>query len=164
MVFFAGGTRSPQPLIMADDVCGQGHAVELQGARTARLPGCHAHLPGRALDRPAAGTQPVTDATVMDALIAASGTPERLYGHCEMTHWLRRQGHPVAFCIKDRLMRDLSINGVRRGKKVRTTILAADGERAGDLLDHDSPRRHPTPDGSRTSPTAGPGPGSPTSR
>jgi transposase InsO family protein len=52
-----------------------------------------------------------------------------------MTHWLRRQGHEVAFCTVDRLMRDLGMNGVRRGKKVRTTIPAKDGRRAGDLLD-----------------------------
>ena len=54
-----------------------------------------------------------------------------------MTHWLRRQGHDVAFCTVDRLMRDLGMNGVRRGKQLRTTIPAKDGHRAGDLLDRD---------------------------
>ena len=61
-------------------------------------------------------------------------------------------------------MRDLGMNGVRRGKGVRTTIPAKDGNRAGDLLDRDFTAPAPTPVGSRTSPTAGPGPGSSTSR
>lgn len=51
-----------------------------------------------------------------------------------MTHWLRRQGHDVAFCTVDRLMRDLGMNGVRRGKGVRATVPAKDRQRAGDLL------------------------------
>ena len=54
-----------------------------------------------------------------------------------MTHYLRRQGLQVAFCTVDRLMRELGMNGVRRGKGVRTTIPAKDGHRAGDLLDRD---------------------------
>ena len=34
-------------------------------------------------------------------------------------------------------MRDLGMNGVRRGRGVRTTIPAKDGQRAGDLLNRD---------------------------
>lgn len=34
-------------------------------------------------------------------------------------------------------MRDLGMNGVRRGKQLRTTIPARDGQRARDLLDRD---------------------------
>ena len=37
----------------------------------------------------------------------------------------------------DRAMRTLGLVGVRRGKKVRTTIVGKDGKRAGDLLDRD---------------------------
>jgi putative transposase len=73
----------------------------------------------------------------MDALIAVQGTPEGLYGRRKMTHWLRRQGHQVAFCTTDRLMRELGMNGVRRGRAIRTTVPARDGHRAGDLLDRD---------------------------
>ncbi len=78
-----------------------------------------------------------SDAEVIDALIAAAGTPEGLYGRRKMTHHLRRAGHQVAFCTVNRLMRDLGMNGVRRGKGVRTTVPAADGRRAGDLLNRD---------------------------
>jgi putative transposase len=79
----------------------------------------------------------VSDAVLTDALLATRDAPEGLYGRRKMTHWLRRQGHEVAFCTVDRLMRDLGMNGVRRGKAVRTTIPAKDGCRAGDLLDRD---------------------------
>ena len=37
-----------------------------------------------------------------------------------MTHYLRRRGHQVAFCTVDRLMTSLGMNGIRRGKPVRT--------------------------------------------
>ena len=37
----------------------------------------------------------------------------------------------------DRAMRALGLSGVRRDKSIRTTILAKDGKRAGDLLDRD---------------------------
>jgi len=79
----------------------------------------------------------VTDAVLTDALLAARGTPEGLYGRRKMTHWLRRQGHDVAFCTVDRLMRELGMNGIRRGRAARTTIPGKDGRRAGDLLDRD---------------------------
>lgn len=78
-----------------------------------------------------------SDADIIDALIAVRDTPEGLYGRRKMTHYLRRRGHRVAFCTVDRLMRDLGMNGIRRGKAVRTTIPAKDGRRAGDLLDRD---------------------------
>ena len=87
--------------------------------------------------RPSGATRTTSDATLMDALIAVQGTPEGLYGRRKMNRWLRRQGHQVAFCTTDRLMRDLGMNGVRRGKGVRTTVPAKDGNRAGDLLDRD---------------------------
>jgi hypothetical protein len=50
------------------------------------------------------------------------------------------------------------MNGVRRGKGARTTVPAKDGRRAGICWTVTSPHRHPTSVGSRTSPTAGPGP------
>jgi putative transposase len=55
-----------------------------------------------------------------------------------MTAYLRRNGFPdIAACTVDRCIRILGVKGVRRGKKVRTTIPAKDGRRAGDLLDRD---------------------------
>jgi transposase InsO family protein len=55
-----------------------------------------------------------------------------------MTASLRRNGFPdIVACTVDRRMPILGVQGRRRGKKVRTTIPAKDGRRAGDLLDRD---------------------------
>ena len=55
-----------------------------------------------------------------------------------MTAHLRRQGHRVAACTVDRLMRDEGLSGVVRGGKHRTTIPADRARRrAPDLLDRD---------------------------
>jgi putative transposase len=42
-----------------------------------------------------------------------------------------------AACTVDRCRRILGVQGVRRGKKVGTTIPGKDGRRAGDKLDRD---------------------------
>ena len=84
------------------------------------------------------------DEAILDVLNGLKGdldtgvpaSPEVLYGRRKMTRWLRRNGFPnVAFCTVDRLMRVAGMNGVIRTNKVRTTIPAKDGKRAGDLLD-----------------------------
>lgn len=85
----------------------------------------------------------ISDAVVADALLNArtrpdgQPTPESLYGRRKMTALLRRRGLQVAHCTVDRLMRELGMQGVRRGKTPRTTIRGTDGRRAGDLLDRD---------------------------
>src|SRR5689334_18882916 len=122
-----------------DDMRAKDYAVE-STCRVLTEHGCRVaartYRAWRQAHRPVA-TRTLSDALITDALLAAQGTPEGLYGRRKMTHWLRRQGHGVAFCTVDRLMRDLGMNGVRRGKAVRTTIPGRDGHRAGDLLDRD---------------------------
>jgi len=122
-----------------DDMRSRGHAVE-STCRVLTEHGCK--VAARTYRSWRQGKRPVasrvrSDATVIDVLMSTGGTPEGLYGRRKMTHWLRRQGHDVAFCTVDRLMRDLGMNGVRRGKGVRTTIPGKDGRRAGDLLNRD---------------------------
>jgi putative transposase len=122
-----------------DDMRSRGHAVE-STCRVLTEHGCQVaartYRAWRQTHRPIAA-RTVSDAVLMDALITVQGTPEGLYGRRKMTHWLRRQGHQVAFCTTDRLMRDLGMNGVRRGKGVRTTVAANNGQRADDLLERD---------------------------
>jgi putative transposase len=122
-----------------DDMKASGHAVE-STCRVLTEHGCtvaaRTYRSWRQANRPIAA-RTVSDAAVIDALISVQGTPEGLYGRRKMTRWLRRQGHQVAFCTTDRLMRELGMNGVRRGKGIRTTVPAKDGNRAGDLLDRD---------------------------
>jgi putative transposase len=122
-----------------DDMRSQGHAVE-STCRVLTEHGCQVaartYRSWRQANHPIA-TRTVSDAVIIDALITVQGTPESLYGRRKMTRYLRRQGHRVAFCTVDRLMGELGMKGVRRGKGVRTTIPAKDGRRAGDLLDRD---------------------------
>ncbi len=122
-----------------DDMRAAGHAVE-STCRVLCEQGCQVaartYRSWKQAERPiAARTR--SDAVLIDALLAVQGTPESLYGRRKMTRYLRRQGHQVAYCTLDRLMSDLGMNGVRRGKGVRTTVPAKDGHRAGDLLDRD---------------------------
>jgi putative transposase len=122
-----------------DDMRSRGHAVE-STCRILREQGCRVaartYRAWRQTNRPVAA-RTRHDARVTDALLALQGTPEGLYGRRKMTHYLRRHGHDVAFCTVDRLMRDLGMNGVRRGRGVRTTVPAKGADRAGDLLNRD---------------------------
>src|SRR6476660_6596797 len=105
-----------------DTMRAQGHAVE-STCRVLREQGCQVaartYRSWRQTRRPVAA-RTLSDAAIMNAILATDGTPEGLYGRRKMTHHLRRQGHQVAFCTVDRLMRDLAMTGVRRGKGVRT--------------------------------------------
>jgi putative transposase len=122
-----------------DDMRSAGQVVE-STCRVLRGQGCRVaartYRTWRQANRPVS-TRTLHEARVIDALLATRGTPEGLYGRRKMTHYLRRQGHRVAFCTVDRLMRELGMHGVRRGKGVRTTVPSKDGHRAGDLLNRD---------------------------
>lgn len=63
--------------------------------------------------------------------------PEGLYGRRKMTALVRRTLPHASPGAVDRAMRTLGLQGVRRGKGVRTTLPAKDGRRAGDLLNRD---------------------------
>ncbi|WP_084497827.1 IS3 family transposase [Nocardia amamiensis] len=79
----------------------------------------------------------IADAHVENALRDLHEKPEAMYGRRKMTRYLRRQGHIVAFCTVDRIMREVGMNGVVRGRRHRTTIPGKDGIRAGDGLNRD---------------------------
>jgi len=84
--------------------------------------------------RPAAA-RTVRD-TELKALIAQVHSENfSVYGARKVWHELHRQGHTVARCTVERLMRELGLSGAVRGKKVRTTIADPSAERAPDLLD-----------------------------
>lgn len=128
-----------------DTLRAEGYAVE-SICRVLRQQGCQiAARTYRAWQRQQPAARTVSDAMVMNAILDASFstdadgrrrlTPEGLYGRRKMTAYLRRTGFEVAVCTVDRCMRTLGRTGVRRGKKVRTTIPADNGQRASDLLD-----------------------------
>ena len=66
-------------------------------------------------------------------------TPEGLYGRRKWVALLRRQEGLAGTSrgAVDRAMRSLGLEGVRRAKKLRTTVPDPDGKRADDLLNRD---------------------------
>ncbi|WP_331751276.1 IS3 family transposase (plasmid) [Streptomyces globisporus] len=60
-----------------------------------------------------------------------------VYGVRKVWRQLHREGIPVARCTVARLMRDLGLEGARRGKKIRTTVRDDGHERSADLLQRD---------------------------
>lgn len=65
-------------------------------------------------------------------------SPESLYGRRKTTALLRATSPaPVAACTVARCLKIMSHQGVRRLKRVRTTVADPNGRRAGDLLDRD---------------------------
>jgi transposase InsO family protein len=57
-----------------------------------------------------------------------------VYGARKLWHQLRREGTAVARCTVERLMRELGLRGVRRGRQVRTTIPDETAPRPMDLV------------------------------
>ncbi len=129
----------------------EGHAVE-SICRVLREQGCQiAARTYRAQRQGRVAARTVTDAQVLDAVrslawkdVERDGvvrrvlTPEGLYGRRKMTALIRRRAIPDASRgAVDRAMRALGLTGIRRDKKIRTTIPAKDGTRAGDLLNRD---------------------------
>lgn len=136
--FFRAGTRPATPLIVGfideyrqvfgvESIC---RALSVHGIQIAP------RTYRKARRRPASARD-IADAHVENALHDLAGRPEEMYGRRKMTRYLRRRGHNVAFCTVDRIMRDLGMNGVVRGRRLRTTIPAKDGVRAGDKLNRD---------------------------
>ena len=129
--------RPPQPLIAAfiDDQRAAGHAVESicrvlheQGCQIAARTYRSWKQPGRAV-----AARTITDAQVIDAVRGLAWTtnaagkrvlaPEGLYGRRKMTALIRRAALPEASAGSvHRAMCTLGLQGIRRSKKVRTTM------------------------------------------
>ncbi|MCX4768789.1 MULTISPECIES: IS3 family transposase [unclassified Streptomyces] len=77
----------------------------------------------------------VRDAALKDLITEVHEANSRVYGARKVWRELHRQGHAVARCTVERLMRELGVAGAVRGKKVITTIADSSAERAPDLLD-----------------------------
>jgi putative transposase len=90
----------------------------------------------------AARSRPPSARAVRDEQLKAEITRvwkenREVYGAGKVWLELNRQGIRAARCTTERLMRGLGLQGVRRGRAVRTTIPGKDGHRAGDLLNRD---------------------------
>ena len=60
-----------------------------------------------------------------------------VYGARKVWRQMKREGFRVARCTVERLMRELGLEGVRRGKKKRTTIPDEEAPRPQDLVNRD---------------------------
>jgi putative transposase len=136
-------------VVFIDQLRAEGHAVE-SVCRVLREQGCQiAARTYRAWTQPdrVVADRTISDAHVEDAVrrlaftVGDNGrrrlTPEGLYGRRKMTALVRRTLPEASRGAVDRAMRSLGLQGVVRAKGVRTTIPAADGRRAGDLLNRD---------------------------
>ena len=83
----------------------------------------YAHLaierdPELASDRAKAGCPIATGPEMKQCL---GRQPRSVYGARKLWHAMKREKFDIARCTVERLMRDIGIEGVRRGKKVKTT-------------------------------------------
>jgi transposase InsO family protein len=67
----------------------------------------------------------------------------KVYGARKIWYQLHREDFPVARCTVERLMRQMGLRGVVRGKKVRTTISDEVAARPADLVERDFNAAHP---------------------
>ncbi|MGI9570635.1 MAG: IS3 family transposase [Desulfobulbia bacterium] len=67
----------------------------------------------------------------------------KVYGARKVWRQLLREGFPAARCTVERLMRQMGLRGVVRGKKVRTTIPDEVAARPADLVERDFTATHP---------------------
>ena len=89
-----------------------------------------------AKSRPASA-RAVRDAQLKSEISRVWKENYEVYGADKIWLELNRQGAGVARCTTERLMRELGLQGARRGRKIRTTVPGKDGQRAGDLLGRD---------------------------
>ncbi|GAA3885592.1 IS3 family transposase [Streptomyces lannensis] len=76
----------------------------------------------------------VRDADLKEKIQKVYTSNYRVYGARKVWRELNRQGHAVARCTVERLMRELGIQGAVRGKRIITTIPGGQVERAPDLI------------------------------
>jgi putative transposase len=89
-----------------------------------------------AISRPPSA-RAVRDGQLKDEILRVWKANYEVYGAFKIWRELGRQGVTVARCTVERLMRELGIAGVRRGRKVRTTVADERHARAADLLQRD---------------------------
>jgi transposase InsO family protein len=81
----------------------------------------HVHA-ARRIDPARAPTRVRRDAELCEKIGRIFDENFGVYGARKVWHQLRREGETVARCTVERLMRALGLQGVRRGKTVRTTV------------------------------------------
>jgi putative transposase len=63
------------------------------------------------------------DAELRSEIKRVWGDNQSVYGARKVWHAMKREGHDLACCTVERLLRDIGLEGVRRGKKIKTPWL-----------------------------------------
>ena len=84
-----------------------------------------------------ASARSVRDEQLIALIVKVHQENMEVYGVRKVWHELGRQGHAVARCTVERLMRQIGLHGVLRDKHPRTTKPAAETARPADLVDRD---------------------------
>ena len=79
----------------------------------------------------------IRDAELDDHIRRIHTTNYGVYGARKLWRQLLREGHQVAGCTVERRMRALGLQGARRGKQIRTTVVDPGHQRAADLVRRD---------------------------
>jgi len=82
-------------------------------------------------------TRAIRDAELKPEIRRVHAANFGVYGARKVWHQLNREGVTVARCTVERLMRELGLQGVRRGKFKRTTIPDQSAPRPADLVNRD---------------------------
>ena len=83
------------------------------------------------------------DAALMVEIKRVWNENRQVYGARKVWRQLNREGFPAARCTVERLMRQMGIQGVVRGKRVRTTIPDEAAARPADLVERNFTALHP---------------------
>jgi putative transposase len=83
------------------------------------------------------------DAALMVEIERVWNENRQVYGARKVWRQLHREGFPAARCTVERLMRQMGLQGVVRGRKIRTTIADEVAARAADLVERDFTARPP---------------------
>jgi transposase InsO family protein len=83
------------------------------------------------------------DAALMVEIERVWDENRQVYGARKVWRQLHREGFPAARCTVERLMRQMGLQGVVRGKKARTTIADEAAARPADLVGRDFTAAHP---------------------
>ena len=83
------------------------------------------------------------DAALMVEIERVWNENRQVYGARKVWRQLHREGFPAARCTVERLMRQMGLQGVVRGKKARTTIADEAAARPADLVGRDFTAAHP---------------------
>jgi putative transposase len=83
------------------------------------------------------------DAALMVEIKRVWNENRQVYGARKVWRQLHREGFTAARCTVERLMRQMGLQGVVRGKKIRTTIADESAARPADLVERDFSATHP---------------------